>query len=216
MDEAVAGVLEAVFADERRAAGLALESVSVASAGRRRVVRVVVDLAGEEPGEVDLEAVAVASSAVSEALDSSDVLGAAPYTLEVTSPGVDRPLTTPRHWARARGRLVRAVLADGTALLGRVESVDADGVLLRLEPQPVKGRPPRAKDVGAPRRVPLADLVRGEVQVEFRRAGEGGTGAPGDEPDDDGPDDELDEPDEDELDEDELDTQDDAGREGEQ
>ena len=212
LEEAVTGVLDAVFADGSRSAGLALESVAVSTAGRRRVVRVVVDLAGEEPGEVDLEAVAVASTLVSEALDSSDVLGAAPYTLEVTSPGVDRPLTTRRHWARARGRLVRAVLADGTALLGRVESVDADGVLLRLEPQPVKGRPPRAKDVGAPREVPFAELVRGEVQVEFRRAdGDAhGAGAQDDELDDDELDDELD------LDDDELDVQDDAGREGEQ
>ena len=213
LEEAVTGVLDAVFADGSRSAGLALESVAVSTAGRRRVVRVVVDLAGEEPGEVDLEAVAVASTLVSEALDSSDVLGAAPYTLEVTSPGVDRPLTTRRHWARARGRLVRAVLADGTALLGRVESVDADGVLLRLEPQPVKGRPPRAKDVGAPREVPFAELVRGEVQVEFRRAdGDAhGAGAQDDELDDDELDDELDLDDDDELD-----VQDDAGREGEQ
>ncbi|GAB3274773.1 hypothetical protein GCM10027586_21590 [Kineococcus gypseus] len=214
LDEAVAGALEAVFADESRSAGLVLEAVSVAAAGRRRVVRVVVDLAGDEPGEVDLEAVSTVSTAVSEALDASDVLGSTPYTLEVTSPGVERPLTTPRHWARATGRLVRAVLADGTALLGRVRSVDADGVLLTLEPQPVKGRPPRAADVGAPREVPFAQLVRGEVQVEFRRA---------DGPDADGPDadddpEDVDDAADDGLDDelDELDELDDAGREGEQ
>ncbi|WP_337060974.1 ribosome maturation factor RimP [Kineococcus sp. G2] len=206
LDETVTGVLQAVFADERRSAGLALEEVAVSTAGRRRVVRVVVDLAGDEPGEVDLEAVSAVSAAVSEALDSSSALGDAPYTLEVTSPGVERPLTTPRHWSRARGRLVRAVLADGGALLGRVESVDADGVLLRLEPQPVKGRPPRAKDVGVALPVPFAELVRGEVQVEFRRP-------TGDEERAGELDDELD----DELDEPggEPGAQDDAGREGE-
>ncbi|WP_432485097.1 ribosome maturation factor RimP [Kineococcus esterisolvens] len=222
MDEAVAGVLEAVFADGSRSAGLALEEVSVSTAGRRRVVRVVVDLAGEEPGEVDLEAVAVVSAAVSETLDSSDVLGAAPYTLEVTSPGVDRPLTAPRHWARARGRLVRAVLAGGGELLGRVESVDADGVLLRLEPQPVKGRPPRAKDVGVPRQVLFAELLRGEVQVEFRRAGASPDDEPGELDDEQGElDDEQGELDDEqgELDDEqgELDDeQGDAGREDEQ
>ena len=89
----VASVLDAVVAGT----GLALEEVEVTAVGRRRVVRVVVDVAGDEPGEVDLDAVATASTAVSEALDASDVLGAAPYVLEVSSPGVDRPLLQPRH-----------------------------------------------------------------------------------------------------------------------
>jgi ribosome maturation factor RimP len=132
-------------------------------------VRVVVDRAGDEPGDLDLDAVAAASTAVSEALDDSGVLGDAPYTLEVSSPGVDRPLTSPRHWSRARGRLVRAVLTDGSALVLRVGSVDEAGVHGTLEPQMVKGKPPRAKDVGAPRDLAWAELLRGEVQVEFRR-----------------------------------------------
>ncbi|MFB9378096.1 ribosome maturation factor RimP [Kineococcus gynurae] len=204
LDEAVTQVLERPV---RERSGLVLEAVTVTTAGRRRVVRVVVDLpdplesgpAGTDGhDEVDLDAVARASEAVSEALDASDVLGEAPYTLEVSSPGVDRPLTAARHWRRARTRLVRAVLADGSSLLGRVVEVDGDGteggVLLHLEPQMVKGRPPRAKDVGAPRRLTWAELVRGEVQVEFRRAdGPDGT----DEPDDDDlDDDDLDDPDE--------------------
>ena len=173
LDEAVTTVLTPVFAaGSEIGADLALEEVSVTTAGRRQVVRVVVDRAGDEPGDLDLDAVAAASTAVSEALDESGVLGEAPYTLEVSSPGVDRPLTTPRHWSRARGRLVRAVLTDGTALLVRVVSVDEAGVHGTLEPQMVKGKPPRAKDVGAPRDLAWADLVRGEVQVEFRRPGE--------------------------------------------
>lgn len=170
LDEAVTTVLDPVFATGSEiGAELALDEVSVTSAGRRKVVRVVVDRAGDEPGDLDLDAVARASTAVSDALDASGVLGEAPYTLEVSSPGVDRPLTTPRHWSRARGRLVRAVLGDGSALLLRVVSVDAEGVHGTLEPQMVKGKPPRAKDVGAPRDLAWADLVRGEVQVEFRR-----------------------------------------------
>lgn len=190
-----------VLAPVVAAAGLALEEVDVATAGRRRVVRVVVDRAGDEPGDLDLDAVATVSQDVSTALDESDVLGSAEYTLEVTSPGVDRPLTTPRHWARNRGRLVRAVLADGSALLLRVAAVDDDGVHGTLEPQMVKGKPPRAADVGAPRDLAWAEIVRGEVQVEFRRADELDEQGP----DDDGPDDELDD-----------DEQDDEGREDEQ
>lgn len=150
-------------------AELALDEVSVTTAGRRQVVRVIVDRAGDEPGDLDMDAVAAASTAVSQALDDSDVLGEVPYTLEVSSPGVDRPLTTPRHWSRAQGRLVLAVLADGSTLMVRVDSVDEAGVHTVGEPQMVKGKPPRAKDVGALRHLTWAELVRGEVQVEFRR-----------------------------------------------
>jgi len=194
LDEAVTGVLTEVV--DR--VGLTLDEVSVTTAGRRRVVRVVVDLRDDEPGDVSMDAVATASTAVSEALDTSDVLGAAPYTLEVSSPGVDRPLTLPRHWRRARTRLVRVVRTDGGELLGRVAEVDDDGVLVLLEPQSVKGRPPRAADVGRPVRLAWDELGRGEVQVEFRRADEEAL-------------------DDDELDDDELDDEnDDDGREDEQ
>ena len=201
LDEAVTGVLTEVV--DR--AGLTLDEVTVTSAGRRRVVRVVVDLAGDEPGEVSMDAVATASTAVSEALDASDVLGDAPYTLEVSSPGVDRPLTQPRHWRRALTRLVRVVRTDGGELLARVAEVDEDGVLVLLQPQSVKGRPPRAADVGRPVRLAWDEVARGEVQVEFRRADE-------DALDEHAPDD-----DDDELDDDELDDEnDDDGREDEQ
>lgn len=204
LDEAVTGVLTEVV--DR--AGLTLDEVTVTSAGRRRVVRVVVDLSGDEPGEVSMDAVATASTAVSEALDASDVLGEAPYTLEVSSPGVDRPLTLPRHWRRALTRLVRVVRTDGGELLARVVEVDADGVLVHLEPQSVKGRPPRAADVGRPVRLAWAEVARGEVQVEFRRADEDAL----DEHADDDATDDDDENDDDELD----DENDDDGREDEQ
>ncbi|PRY18550.1 ribosome maturation factor RimP [Kineococcus rhizosphaerae] len=195
LEETVTAVLTPVFAPGTElGAVLVLDDVDVSTAGRRRVVRVVVDGAGDEPGEIDLDAVAAASTAVSAALDDANALGDVPYTLEVTSPGVDRPLTTPRHWSRARGRLVRAVLADGGAVLVRVESVDADGVHGTGEPQMVKGKPPRAKDVGAAHDLAWADLVRGEVQVEFRRPGQDIEDLVADEDETD----ELDETDEDE------------------
>src|SRR5687768_13691585 len=84
--------------------GLDLEDVVVTLAGKRRLLRVVV----ERDGGVGLDTVAQVSSAVSRSLDDSDVMGGLPYVLEVTSPGVDRPLTDPRHWRRATGRLVTA------------------------------------------------------------------------------------------------------------
>ena len=90
------------------AAGLDLEDVVVRPAGRRSLVRVVVD----SDGGVSLDAVASISGAISEALDEAGVMGQTPYTLEVSSPGVDRPLTEPRHWRRARGRLVQVELVE--------------------------------------------------------------------------------------------------------
>ena len=88
--------------------GLDLEDVQVTPAGKRRLLRVVVD----QDGGVGLDSVATVSTAVAAALDDSDVMGGSPYVLEVTSPGVDRPLTQPRHWRRARSRLVEATVAE--------------------------------------------------------------------------------------------------------
>ena len=143
------------------ASGADLEELTVASAGRRRLVRLVVD----RDGGVPLDDVADLSRAVSEALDAADVMGGAPYVLEVTSPGVDRPLTEPRHWRRNTGRLVRAVLRDGGEHIGRVLRVDDDGVVLDV--------------AGTERTLPFRAVARGEVQVEFHRP-EAEQGAPGD------------------------------------
>ena len=138
------------------AAGFDLEDVTVTAAGRRNVVRVVVD----RDGGIDLDAVADVSRVVSEALDAGDVTGNAPYTLEVTSPGVDRPLTEPRHWRRAAGRLVTA-----GSLTGRVVAADDDVVTLDV--------------AGEERMVPYADLGPGRVQVEFNRPDEAGSATRG-------------------------------------
>jgi ribosome maturation factor RimP len=138
--------------------GLDLEDLDVQASGRRRRVSVVVD----RDGGVDLDGIAEASRAVSDALDASDAMGDDPYTLEVTSPGVDRPLTLPRHWRRNVGRRVRLHLRDGSVIEGRVRDVDDDGVVLATD---IKGKPESIE-----RRIPWADVVRGEVQVEFRRA----------------------------------------------
>src|SRR3978361_508625 len=97
------------------AVGLDLEDVLVNRAGSRSVVRVVVD----SDNGLDLDAVADVSRAVSEVLDDADDVLRGAYVLEVTSPGVDRPLTAPRHWRRATGRKVKAIRTDGREVLGR-------------------------------------------------------------------------------------------------
>lgn len=141
------------------AAGLEIDAVTLAPAGRRRLLRVTVDA----DGGVSLDAVAEVSQAISAALDSSDVMGTTPYVLEVSSPGVDRPLNEPRHWRRATGRLVRVGLADGHTVTGRVSAVDEQGVTLDVD----------AGGVSTPQRMLWAELGEGHVQVEFRAAGEG-------------------------------------------
>lgn len=137
--------------------GYDLEQVTVSRAGRRYLIRVIVD--GDDG--VSLDAVAEVSRAVSAALDEAEAtageLMAGEYQLEVSSPGVDRPLTQPRHWRRNRGRLVRVAVA-GQQVTARVAEADEAGIVLAMGPD---------------RRVPYAELGPGRVQVEFSRPDEG-------------------------------------------
>src|SRR4051794_13900360 len=145
-------------------AGYDLEDVSVTSAGRRYLIRVTVD----SDSGVDLDAVAALSRAMSEALDADTTSGrdfAEPYVLEVSSPGVDRPLTEARHWRRAVGRLVE-VTVSGNPVTGRI--LDTDGTGITLEVAGVKGRPAKAQQIA------WAALGRGKIQVEFSRKGKAG------------------------------------------
>lgn len=107
------------------ALGFDLEAIDLTPAGKKRVLRVAVD----RDGGVGIDHITDATRALSEVLDSSDVMGEQPYTLEVTSRGVDRPLTEPRHWRRNEGRLVRLRLAEDDASVdGRIGASDDTGV----------------------------------------------------------------------------------------
>ncbi|WP_441246048.1 ribosome maturation factor RimP [Kitasatospora sp. McL0602] len=141
--------------------GLDLEEIKVTQQGSRRQVQVDVDA----DGGVDLDAIADFSHLVSQALDESDVMGSAPYVLEVGSPGAERLLSLPRHWHRAEGRLAKIHLVDGGEIVARVLESDEDGAL--IEVQPVKGR-------GKPkeRRLAYTEVARARVQVEFNRKDE--------------------------------------------
>ena len=143
----IADVIEPVVT----AAGMDLESVRVTAAGRRRLLRVVVD---SDHG-VSLDDAAAISRRLSAALDTLAVMGDFPYTLEVSSPGVDRPLTDPRHWRRAVGRLVQVTVADSGAICGRIVSAGPDGVTLDIEGEQKT------------RRFGYAELGAGAIQVEF-------------------------------------------------
>ncbi|WP_018655158.1 ribosome maturation factor RimP [Actinomadura flavalba] len=160
--DATAAEITRLLAPAVEATGLDLEEVDVRPAGRRRLVKIVID--GDDG--VALDDVAEISRAASDVLDASDVMGTAPYVLEVTSPGVDRPLTEPRHWRRATGRMVVAPLTAGGQVEGRVIEADDAGVALDVVTKgkgKAPGRPAR-------RRFDFTEIGRGRVQVEFRRA----------------------------------------------
>jgi ribosome maturation factor RimP len=140
--------LEPVVADAVARAGFELEELVVQQAGRKQVVKVVVD--GDDG--VGLDEIADVSRAVSKALDASDDAFSSAYTLEVTSPGLDRPLTKPRHWRRARLRKVAVRQADGK-FLARVGDADDDGVELLVD--------------GQLRRVTYAEVEHAVIEVEF-------------------------------------------------
>ena len=134
---------------------LELEAVEVIPAGKRQLLRVVVDGDGATGTGPLLDDLAEASKALSAALDSSDAVGSAAYTLEVSSRGVGRPLERPAHWRRNRGRLVAVTTTDGNSVLGRIVSADEETVQLEVD--------------GAVRELALGEVARALVQVELNR-----------------------------------------------
>ena len=120
--ERVERVLSPVVAEQ----GFDLEAVEVQPAGRRRLVRVLVD----RDGGITLDDVAALTSLLSQTLDATDAMGEQPYVLEVSSPGVGRPLTLPRHWRRNRDRKVSVTTSDGSTMTGRIAASDDSGVTL--------------------------------------------------------------------------------------
>jgi ribosome maturation factor RimP len=143
--------IEAELVDPLAVQGLDVEAVELTPAGKRRVLRVAVD----KDGGVTLDEVAEATREVGRVLDESDVMGEQPYTLEVTSRGVDRPLTLPRHWRRNLDRLVKATLDDGSTVTGRIIDAYESAATLDIS--------------GKQREVPYANVRKALVQVEFNR-----------------------------------------------
>ena len=143
--------LAGVITDPLAAVGLDVEAVELTPAGKRRMLRVAVD----KDGGVTLDDIAQATKEISRLLDDSDVMGEQPYTLEVTSPGTDRPLTLPRHWRRNEGRLVKVTLVDGNSVEGRITTGGEEQATLDVD--------------GTPRDVAYVDVAKAKIQIEFNR-----------------------------------------------
>ena len=133
-------------------AGFVLEEVSVTPVGKRRLISVVVDCENRNPS---LDEVTVVSKEVSSILDTYSQLGEMPFTLEVTTPGIDRPLTELRHWKKNLGRLVKITPNTGEKYVARIKEVLPREVVLELKNQESK--------------VQFSDITRAQIEVEFNR-----------------------------------------------
>ncbi|MGO3325191.1 ribosome maturation factor RimP [Gordonia sp. (in: high G+C Gram-positive bacteria)] len=155
--EAIGHVVEPILA----AAGYDLEEIAVLTPPGRRDIRVVVD----RDGGAHLDALADLSRELDAALEATDLMGERPYDLEVTTPGIGRPLTLPRHWRRNQGRSVKVTYTvDGksTNVLARIGRLDGDTVTL------IKADKGRIQQI----ELPLEEVQKAMVEVDFRRPGE--------------------------------------------
>lgn len=131
------------------ALGFYLEDVTITSAGRRSILTVIVD--GDT--HLSLDQVTLATKAISQIVESIQSLGQNPFTLEVTSPGLDRPLTKPRHWRKNLNRLVKVTLLDGSEVKGRIK--DATENNISIDDQVIN----------------LTDIKRAKLELEFKQVG---------------------------------------------
>ena len=129
--------------------GFYLEDITITSAGRRSMITVIVD--GDN--HLSLEQVTVATKAIGEIVENIQSLGESAFTLEVTSPGLDRPLTKPRHWRKNIDRLVKIVLIDGKEIKGRVK--DVSEISTTVDDQVVK----------------FSEIKRATLEIEFKQVG---------------------------------------------
>jgi len=131
------------------ALGFYLEDVTITSAGRRSMLTIIVD--GDT--HLSLDQVTSATKAIGEIVESIQSLGETPFTLEVTSPGLDRPLRKPRHWRKNIDRLVKIVLLDGKEIKGRIKA--ANEVSATVDESEIK----------------FSDIKRANLEVEFKQVG---------------------------------------------
>jgi ribosome maturation factor RimP len=128
--------------------GFYVEDIAITSAGKRSMLTVIVD--GDT--HLSLDQVTVATKAISEIVENLPTLGNNPFTLEVTSPGLDRPLTKPRHWQKNKDRLIKIILNDGKEITGRIK--DSTQSAVTVDEQVVN----------------FADMKRATLEIEFKQA----------------------------------------------
>ena len=142
--------ISAVITPAINALGFYIEDITITPAGRRSLITVIVD--GDT--HLSLDQVTVATKAISEIMETISAVGDNSFTLEVTSPGLDRPLTKARHWQKNINRLVKVVLLDGSEIKGRIKDV---------------------KEVSATvdeKNINYSDIKRATLEIEFKQVGQ--------------------------------------------
>ncbi|CAN2205631.1 ribosome maturation protein RimP [Candidatus Nanopelagicaceae bacterium] len=152
---AITDQIAALVTPAVQAQGFFLEDVHLVSPGKHRIVTCIVD--GESA--LNLDQVTSVSRVISELLDEAPFMGETPFTLEVTSPGVDRPLTKPRHFVKNHDRLLKVVKNDGDVITGRITTSSELDVTLLVE----------TKKESSEIVVAYADIKRATVEIEFNR-----------------------------------------------
>ncbi len=135
--------------------GFYLEDVHIATPGSHRIVTCIVD--GD--ASLNLDQVTSVSRVISELLDEAAFMGETPFTLEVTSPGVDRPLTQPRHFAKNVDRLLKVIKLDGSEITGRILSNTDNDVTLTVV----------VKKETTEQTISFTEIKRAVVEIEFNR-----------------------------------------------
>jgi ribosome maturation factor RimP len=141
--------ISAVITPALTALGFYLEDLNITSAGKRSLLTVIVDA----DRHLSLDEVTVATKAISEIVENIPALGSTPFTLEVTSPGIDRPLTKPRHWRKNINRLVKIVLLDGSQITGRIKQAGESAATI---------------DESV---INYLDIKRANLEIEFKQVG---------------------------------------------
>lgn len=139
-------------------AGFFLEEVQISNPGNHRIVSCIID--GTAP--LNLDQVTEISRTISALLDEATFMDDSEFTLEVSSPGLDRPLTEERHWKKNLTRLIKVIYKDGSEIIGRLKEYDDLNATLV---ENIKGREKTHI-------VAFSDMKRAVVEVEFNRKGE--------------------------------------------
>ena len=141
--------ISAVITPALSTLGFYLEDITITTAGKRSMLTVIVD----SDTHLSLDQVTAATKAIGELVENIQSLGDSPFTLEVTSPGIDRPLTKPRHWRKNLDRLVKIVLQDGKEVKGRIK--DASELSATVDQQVIL----------------FTDIKRATLEIEFKQVG---------------------------------------------
>lgn len=141
--------ISAVITPALKSLGFYLEDITITTAGKRSMLTVIVDA----DNHLLLDQVTAATKAIGELVEGIQSLGDSPFTLEVTSPGIDRPLTKPRHWRKNIDRLIKVILLDGKEVKGRIK--DASELSATVDQQVIL----------------FTDIKRAILEIEFKQVG---------------------------------------------